>query len=129
MRRLVLVLVMLGGLLAIPATAHAAPSSTTNCTPYFSATVCIDITGSGLHVDKVSVGVRFASGYHYYGLYKILKNNVTWKTSPIFGGTGNGTFKWWTWTLNINLPDGTVLCGQHTDPVYVGRKPCATIHK
>lgn len=105
-----------------------APNSTTNCTPYFAPKVCITILGSGLHVDKISVGVRFAEGYNYYGLYKVLKNNQTWKVSPTFGGTGNGQYKWYTWTINANFPDGTVMCGQHTDPNAIGYKPCATIH-
>lgn len=108
--------------------APASITSTTNCTPYFTPRVCININGSLLHVDSIRVGVRFPNGYDYYGLYKILKNGVTWKVSPTFGGTGNGDYKWYSWAINANFPDGTVMCGQHTDPFAGSNKPCATIH-
>lgn len=132
MRRVLLaigVAIMALGVVA-PAAASTPDSvtSTMNCTPLLAPKVCINIVGSLLHVDSIRVGVRFAYGYHYYGLYKILKNGQTWKTSPVFGGVGNGDYKWYTWVINANFPDGTVMCGQHTDPYAITYKPCATIH-
>lgn len=117
-------IVALSGLATAPAGATVLPASSSGCSGG-DPEVCIAVTGSGLHVNSVTVSGWFPSGGDYY--------LEMWSSSWYYSGAnlsyGPGTRASLTENPNDNLPNGSGVCGTVTR--FGGQRvaeKCLTIH-
>jgi opacity protein-like surface antigen len=136
LRRLIVIATAVGALSLIAAT--NAPDTSSQCTPLAAPVVCLNINGSGLHVNYFEVQVMFSrkvpAGSTVKGWDRvrhgpngpiILEKFTTWTVQ-------SGAWAIWRFTVNKNYPDGYVACANFVDTVPGGvfqtYKPCGTIH-
>lgn len=103
-----------------PSQGGVTPDSAYGCNPFFSPNVCIDIVGSGLHVDiwdeYIYSDASCEAGYAYINGYFAGYTNVACY--------GPGYYEV-TWLQNYTFPNGTQLCNS---ALNTPGKPCETIH-
>ncbi|MGW2570568.1 hypothetical protein [Streptomyces sp. NPDC001537] len=119
-----------------PATAaDVTPQSASGCT---GSTVCINVVGSGLHVDSISGGVAVSGGvvdmHKWCGTVEIIissgGNTYYDKTSP--RGCANAVSPYnYSVSPNADYPNGSKVClHAHTESGWdkPGGPACETVH-
>jgi hypothetical protein len=143
--KLLLLAALLGGFtLIIGGPAQAAPQNqghgylkvvhpkpgqvSTNSASGCNMDVCINVTGSGLHVSQVT-GTGNIASYRCTTFDVDVNYTTVYRSNVACGNFGNQFYG--QWTPDRNFPDGAQMCvafrGAYGYPSVVGY-PCETIH-
>jgi hypothetical protein len=130
--RVILPAVVSVGALAIPSGANA---SSSGCTAAPLGMSCINVHGSGLHVDRVDA-VRDKASYDFICGYsaRVIFHKPDGKTDVRDSGVvHNGACSvgraWITFDINADYPDGTRVCTAfYENGEQQGGRPCEKVH-
>lgn len=107
----------------LPNVATPQPQTGANCNLIHEYRVCINIIGTGLHVDSVTPYEHESLGNGTIcAIPSIIINGRTDKTGP----RQCAATPTWTYRYNANSADGTVICAHWSNE---GADACLTIHR